>query len=59
MKIKFMTDFRGVETHEVFFRAGEIAEVDDEHAERMIRDNVAIKVHQPQPEVEAPKRKGK
>ena len=28
MKVKFLQDFRGRETHEVFYRAGDIADID-------------------------------
>lgn len=28
MKVKFLQDFRGRETHEVFYRAGDVAEIE-------------------------------
>lgn len=39
-KIKLFTDFQGVETKEVFYRAG-IHEVDDAVASRLVKDGRA------------------
>ena len=66
MKIKFLSDFRGRETGEQFFCAGQIAEVDVETAERLINDERAELIPSEIPEVvanekpaETPLKKGK
>lgn len=41
MEVKFLKDFRGKETNEFFFRAGEIGAVKDHFAERLIDMGVA------------------
>jgi hypothetical protein len=41
MKVKFKSDFRGKETGEQYFRAGEIADFDDKTAARLVTDGRA------------------
>lgn len=41
MKIKFRTDFRGRETGEQFYQAGQVVELEAELAERLVRDGRA------------------
>lgn len=59
MKLKFLTDFRGVETHEAFYLAGEEAEVGIEMAQLLIQNGRAeavneIEAVQPELAVEPP-----
>ena len=58
MKIIFLTDFRGRETNEHFYQAGEVADFDDQTAERLIADKRAELAEQPTPEAQ-PAKKGK
>ncbi len=41
MKIKMLTDFRGRETNERYYQAGQVVEIDDDIAARLIADNRA------------------
>lgn len=58
MKIKFLTDFRGIETHEIFYQYGEVVDFDPETAARLVHDGRAELIEpEPAPAVEdAPKR---
>lgn len=42
MEVKFTKDFRGKETKEVFYRAGEVAAVRDDHGARLIDLGFAV-----------------
>lgn len=44
MKIKFKSDFRGRETNEQFYKAGEIVEVEIGQAEKLIKNGFADEV---------------
>ena len=48
-KVKFIRGFRGVETGEVHYQAGDVAEVDDIWLERLIQDKRAVVVYEPKP----------
>lgn len=50
MKIKFLADFRGRETGERFFVAGEEWDCEPAEAERLILDGRAEPVIEPEPE---------
>ncbi len=41
MKIKFLVDFRGRETGERYYRAGETVELEDETAQTLVSDGRA------------------
>ncbi len=48
MKVKFLQDFRGRETHEVFYRAGDVGEIEPRDlVERVICEPVR---EEPKPE---------
>jgi hypothetical protein len=57
MKIKFLSDFRGRETNEQFYQAGEVVELPLETAERLINDGRAERVEIEEPA--KPAKKGK
>lgn len=59
MKVIFITDFQGVETNEMFFRRGDVAELDDDTAARLITDKRAEAVPDAQPEQEQRKARRK
>ena len=48
-KVKFLQDFRGVETGEVYYKKGDIGEVEDEWLERLVQDKRAVIVDEPKP----------
>jgi hypothetical protein len=50
MKIKFITDFRGVETKERFYQEGDVVEL--ENGEQLVKDGRAIEVKAPAPKPE-------
>lgn len=50
MKVKFVQDFRGRETGERYFTAGEEWDCEPEQAERLIIDGRAEPVLEPEPE---------
>lgn len=50
MKIKFLHDFRGRETGEQYYTAGQVVEIDDQTAARLIADKRAEEVKDEQPE---------
>lgn len=51
MKIQFLTDFRGRETGERFFQAGQVVELDDDTAAGLIANRRAVSA-EPAPEPE-------
>lgn len=51
MKVKFLQDFQGRETKEVFYRQGQEAELSDSVAQRLIADRRVVLVHAPEPVV--------
>jgi len=44
MKVQFVNDFRGRETQEVFYQAGEVGEVTDEYVVGLLREGVVVTV---------------
>lgn len=56
-KVRFIQDFRGVETDEVYYKAGEFADVDDAWLERLIQDKRAVIVDEPKPKAKPRVRK--
>ncbi len=56
MRVKFLQDFQGVETGEVFYLRGQVVNLPDTQAERLLRDErvalVPVEV-MPAPAVEA------
>jgi hypothetical protein len=41
-KIKFLQDFRGTETNEVFYKKDEVVDVSENTAERLVKDGRAV-----------------
>lgn len=41
MKVKFLQDFRGVETNEAYYRKGEVVNLDDQMAAHLITEGRA------------------
>jgi hypothetical protein len=55
MRVKFFQAFQGVETGEVFYEAGQVVELPDNQAERLLKDGrcgivPALQAEIPQPE---------
>lgn len=44
MKVKFLVDFRGRETGEVFYRAGDVADIEPLPARQLIGNGCAIEI---------------
>lgn len=44
MKLKFLQDFQGRETHNIFYVKGQEVELDVETASVLVRDNRAVEV---------------
>lgn len=44
MKIKFLVDFRGRETNERYYQSGQVVELPDDIASRLIADKRAVEV---------------
>jgi hypothetical protein len=62
MNIRFVRDFRGRETQERFYRAGEVLDVDSDTAEKLIASHAAVAVEAVQVEMKIenePVRKGR
>ena len=62
IKVRFLTDYRGVLTREVFYTAGEVVEFDDVMAEDLLvagRVERVVTEPTPEPEVVEPKSKPK
>ena len=47
MQVKFLQDFQGRETHNIFYIKGQEVELDVETASVLIRDNRAVEVVEP------------
>lgn len=56
-KVKFLRDFRGVETGEVYYKKGETGEIEDKWLERLIQDKRAVIVNKPKPKPKPRKRR--
>ena len=62
MKVKFLQDFQGRETHNIFYRLGEIVELERETAVLLIHDKrceEVLPIESEQPELEAKPKRGK
>lgn len=62
MQIKFLVDFRGRETNERYYTAGQLVELDDQTAARLIADKRAESAEpepEAQPEPEQTPKKGR
>lgn len=57
MLVRFMVDYRGVLTGEVFYRAGEVVALDEPVALALVRAGRAVSAEPPEPD--KPARKGR